>query len=117
VSARIWTEADIRAQGVRMNGVDACAARYGVGRTKALELLAAGAVDFTVVRCGRRWVATTTSVLAALGLTPDTEMAARPAATTLTLDPDAWSPHDRTATARHTGSTTARHPGAVPTHR
>jgi hypothetical protein len=67
---KVWTEADIRAQGVRMSGIDACAARYGVGRTKALELLAAGDIDFTVVRCGRAWVATTTSVLHALGLPP-----------------------------------------------
>lgn len=72
---RVWTEADIRACGVRMNGVDACAARYGVGKTKSLELLAAGDVDFTVVRCGRRWVATTTSVLAALGLDRETAKA------------------------------------------
>lgn len=54
-----------------MDGVDAVEAVYGYGRTKAYELLAAGDVDFPVIRRGRRWVVPTAAVLRLLQVETD----------------------------------------------
>lgn len=58
-----WTNDDIRALGVRMDGVTACEIVYGVGRTTAYELLGRGDVDFPVIRRGRRWIVPTSAVI------------------------------------------------------
>lgn len=68
VNDTIWTEERIRACGVRMSGVAAVQAVYGYGSTKAYEMLAAGDVDFPVIRRGRSWVVPTAAVLELLGL-------------------------------------------------
>ena len=47
---RVWTAAEIRALGVRVDGVTACEIAYGVKRTLAYQLLKAGKVDFKVIR-------------------------------------------------------------------
>lgn len=65
------TESDIRRRGVRMDGVEAVQIVYGVGRTRAYEMLRNGEVDFPVLRCGRKYVAPTAGVLRALGLSQD----------------------------------------------
>jgi len=70
-SRQVWTEADIRALGVRMDGVLACKIVYDVERTRAYELLAAGDVDFRVLRRGRRYIVPTIDVLRLLGLEPE----------------------------------------------
>jgi len=44
------TAAEIRALGVRVDGVTAMRLAYGVGRTKAYELLRSGEVGLKVIR-------------------------------------------------------------------
>lgn len=70
MKTRIWTAEKVRALGVRTDGVTACEIRYGVGATRAYELLAAGAVDFPVVRVGRRYVVPVLPLLELLGIPP-----------------------------------------------
>jgi len=62
---KVWTEADIRALGVRCDGVTAVQIVYGVGRTRAYEILRAGEVDFRVIRVpgSNRYVVPTADVL------------------------------------------------------
>lgn len=50
MTARTWTTGEIRALGVRTDGVTACKIVYGVGRTKAYELLRSGQADFKVIK-------------------------------------------------------------------
>ena len=68
MSAEIWTEERIRAYGVRMPGVDAVQAVHGYAARKAYDMLAAGDVDFPVIRRGRRYVVPTAAVLKLLHL-------------------------------------------------
>lgn len=63
MSAEVWTVERIRSCGVRMSGVDAVAAVYGYGPWQAYRMLAAGDVDFPVIRRGRRYVVPTAAVL------------------------------------------------------
>jgi hypothetical protein len=63
-----WTAERILACGPRMSGVDAVAAVYGYSSTKAYELLAAGEVDFPVLRRGRKYLVPTAAVLRVLQL-------------------------------------------------
>lgn len=65
-----WTAEAIRALGVRTDGVTACAIAYGVGRTKAYELLRSGQVDFRVIRVPgtNRFVVPTSELLRLLEL-------------------------------------------------
>jgi hypothetical protein len=72
MSARVWTDAEIRALGVRTDGVTACEIVYGVGRTKAYELLRSGNVDFKVIQVPgtRRFVVPTSQILALLDEAP-----------------------------------------------
>lgn len=65
---KMWTADEVRALGVRVDGVVACEIAYGAGKTKAYELLSSGAVDFPVVRVGRRYIAPTAGLLRFLGL-------------------------------------------------
>lgn len=68
---RAWTEAEIRAYGVRIDGVLACGIAYDVGETKALALLRDGQVDFKVIKVpGRRtkYVVPVSDLLRLLGL-------------------------------------------------
>lgn len=64
----VWTEERIRACGARMDGVDAVNAVYGYSPRKAYSMLAAGDVDFRVIRRGRRYIVPTADVLSLLGL-------------------------------------------------
>jgi hypothetical protein len=64
----VWTVERIRACGVRMKGVDAVAALYGYGARHAYRMLAAGDVDFPVIRRGRHYIVPTAAVLQLLGL-------------------------------------------------
>jgi hypothetical protein len=63
MSVEAWTVERIRACGARMDGVDAVAAVYGYKQRKAYMMLAAGDVDFPVIRRGRRYVVPTAAVL------------------------------------------------------
>jgi hypothetical protein len=78
VTARLstdpWTPERIRAYGVRMPGVKACEAVYGVSANKAYEMLAAGNVDFPVIRRGHRYWVPTAAVLALLGFPSATDV-------------------------------------------
>ncbi len=69
---RVWTEKEIRAQGVRMEGLDAMQAAFGVSRTRAYELLRSTEdgedLGFRVLRIGRKYVVPTADVLAFLGI-------------------------------------------------
>lgn len=64
----VWTEDRIRALGVRIDGLTACKIVYGVGRTRAYEMLHANQVDFRVIRAGRKYVVPSSEVLRVLGL-------------------------------------------------
>lgn len=68
---RKWTVEDIHALGVRMSGVDACSIVYDVGPTVAYEMLAAGEVDFPVIRRGRQYIVPTAAVLELMRLPKD----------------------------------------------
>lgn len=50
MSSAVWTIDAVRALGARTDGVTACKIVYGVGRTKAYQLLASGQVDFKLIR-------------------------------------------------------------------
>jgi hypothetical protein len=63
-----WTPEEIRALGARMDGVTACEVVYDVGRMKAYELMAKGAVDFPLIRRGRGYVVPTSAVVTLLRL-------------------------------------------------
>jgi hypothetical protein len=67
----VWTEAQVRALGVRTDGVTACHIVYGVQRTKAQEMLRRGECDFRVMRVGRRYVVPVVDILRVLGLGDD----------------------------------------------
>lgn len=84
---RKWMREDVLAQGVRMDGVAACDAVLGIGRTKAYPLLAAAssgdpdALPFPVLAVRTkggggtvRYVVPTAAVLALLGLTEPVEV-------------------------------------------
>lgn len=73
MSARVWTEAEVRALGVRVDGVTACRIAYSVGRTKAYELLRSGEVDFKVIRVPgtNRYVVPVSDLIRLLGLDAD----------------------------------------------
>ena len=73
---RIWTEADIRALGVRTDLVTACSIAYGCSRNKAYAMKDAGELDFPVLKAGNRYVVATSHLLRLLGLTPDMSEAA-----------------------------------------
>lgn len=62
---KVWTVEEIRAFGVRMDGVTACSVIYGCGRTKSYTLLRTGQVDFKVIKVPgtNRYVVPTESVL------------------------------------------------------
>lgn len=57
------TEEEIRSYGVRMDGVTACRIVYGVGRTRAYEMLRTGDHDLPVLKAGRKYVVPTSAVL------------------------------------------------------
>jgi hypothetical protein len=65
---KVWTREQVEALGVRTDGVTACQIIYGVGRTKAYELLRSGNVDFKVIRVPGtcRFVVPTSQLLALL---------------------------------------------------
>ena len=66
--SRVWTEADIRALGVRTDLVTACSIVYGCGATKAYELVARDEIDFPVRKVGNRYVVPVAPLLELLGL-------------------------------------------------
>lgn len=70
MSARVWTAAEIRALGVRTDGLTACRILYGVGRTKAYELLRSGKVDFKLIRVpgSKRTAVAVSELIRLLGL-------------------------------------------------
>jgi len=61
----VWTEADIHALGVRTDGMTACRIVYGVGRTRAYEILRSGEADFRVIKVpgSNRYVVPTSEIL------------------------------------------------------
>lgn len=66
MSARkVWTEADILALGVRCDGVTAVRLVYGVGRTRAYEILRSGVTDFRVIKVpgSNRYVVPTAEIV------------------------------------------------------
>lgn len=65
---RTWTEGDIRALGVRTDGLTACSIVYGVQRTKAQQMLRQGECEFRVLRVGKRYVVPVVDILRLLGL-------------------------------------------------
>lgn len=69
---QVWTAAQIHGFGVRTDGVTACRIVYGVGRTRAYEILRSGEAGFRVIRVpgSNRFVVPTVDVLRALGLEP-----------------------------------------------
>jgi hypothetical protein len=71
VTDRTWTEADVRALGVRCDLVTACAVVYGCGRTKAYELLHTNELDFPVLKAGARYVVAVAHLLRLLGLSAE----------------------------------------------
>ena len=79
ISAEPWTRERILAYGVRMPGVTACEVLYGTGPTRSYEMLAAGDVEFPVIRRGRRYWVATAAVLARLGLGDAHRPTAQPA--------------------------------------
>ena len=68
INHNVWTEERIRSFGARMDGVSAVEAVYGYAARKAYDMLAAGDVDFPVIRRGRRYVVPTAAVLRLLHL-------------------------------------------------
>lgn len=69
--AAVWTPAALRGLGVRTDGVTACKIVYGVGRTKAYELLRSGQVDFKVIRvpgAKNQYVVPVSELIRVLGL-------------------------------------------------
>lgn len=68
MSARVWTEAEIRALGVRTDLVTACSIMYDDRRTKAYERGRTGDVDFPLLRRGRKYIVPVAALLELLGL-------------------------------------------------
>lgn len=79
MTVSIWTAESIRALGARTDGVTACSIVYGVGRTKAYELLRSGAVDFKIIRVPgtNRYVVPVSSILRVLGEDAENALPAR----------------------------------------
>ncbi len=71
-SGVVWTEDQVRALGVRTDGITACSVIYGDARTRAYQRLRAGEVDFPVLRRGRRYVVPVAALLGLLGLAAST---------------------------------------------
>lgn len=70
-SPDVWTEAKIRAYGVRLDGVLAVQITTGYSRSRAYELLRTPeALPFRVLKIGRRFIVPTADVLRVLGLEP-----------------------------------------------
>lgn len=73
--ATLWTADEIRALGARVDGVTACQIVYGVGRTKAYEMLRAGEVDFKVIKVPgaqrARYVVPVSAILRTLDIAED----------------------------------------------
>lgn len=68
---RIWTEAEIRALGVRIDGVLAVEIVTGYAKDSAYNLLKTpDALPFRVLKVGRRYVVPAADVLRVLGLEP-----------------------------------------------
>lgn len=76
---QVWTAAQIRALGVRTDGVTACRIVYGVGRTRAYEILRSEKTGFRVIKVpgSNRYVVPTSEILRILF----DDSAAQPAAT------------------------------------
>ncbi len=74
MSGKAWTAAQVRALGVRTDGVTACSIVYGVGRTRAYEILRSGTADFRVIRIpgSNRFVVPTSEILRILFEDADT---------------------------------------------
>lgn len=64
---RTWSEAEVRALGVRTDLETACDAVLGVGRTKSYELARLGELPFPVLRVGNRMVVPVAPLLNLLG--------------------------------------------------
>ena len=62
---KVWTEADVVALGVRCDGLTAVQIVYGVGRTRAYEILRSGVTDFRVIRVpnSNRYVVPTSEIV------------------------------------------------------
>jgi hypothetical protein len=68
---KVWTEAEIRALGIRTDGVTACSVVLGVGPTVAYRLLKTGDVPFKLIKVptGRnRYVVPGSELIRLLGL-------------------------------------------------
>jgi hypothetical protein len=71
MSAVVWTAEQIRRLGVRVDGVTAMRIAYGVGRTKAYELLRSGEAGLKVIRvpgARNQYVVPVSELLRVLGL-------------------------------------------------
>jgi hypothetical protein len=64
----VWTEAEVRALGVRTDIPTAGAILAGISRAESYRAAADGRLPVVILRVGRRQVVTVASVLAALGL-------------------------------------------------
>lgn len=67
MKTREWTEADVKALGVRTDFETACNV-LGFGRTKGSQMLQAGELPFQVLRIGRKIVVPTAQLRKLLGL-------------------------------------------------
>jgi len=65
---RTYTEQEIRAYGVRMNGRTAIQIVYDVGRTRAYQMLQTSDHDLPVLKRGNKYIVATSAVLRILGL-------------------------------------------------
>lgn len=63
----VWTEADIRALGVRTDWRTACSIA-GIGRTKATEMRRSGELPFPTLQVGARIIVPVQGLLDLLGL-------------------------------------------------
>jgi hypothetical protein len=68
MTTKTWTEADIKALGVRTDLFTACEVVLGCGRDKARELYRAGELPFPAIRVGRKVVVPVQPLLKLLGL-------------------------------------------------
>jgi hypothetical protein len=70
IGRKVWTREQIEQLGVRTDGVTAMEILYGVGRTKAYELLRSGDAGVRVIRVPgaktNRYVVSTAAILRAL---------------------------------------------------
>jgi hypothetical protein len=71
MTGRTWTEAEVRAQGVRTTVEVAGSILGGLSRTQAYLAVEHGKFPVPVIRVGRRLVVPTAPILALLGLGPD----------------------------------------------